>query len=275
MLVQWNDTAHDYDSRPAFVQIAEQVASTPDAIAVVDATERLTYADLQSRANQLAHELVATGVEPGSLVAHPHGPPDPAARLDARRVPDRRGLRTDRPDVPARPAGVHARRHPGAGADHAGEVPRHGRLRSLRRALRRPRLAADRRALRRARSASRSTPTIARTSSTRRARPDGRRASRSTHRGVSNLLAYMRNWPGTTPSDVIVSVATHAFDLPVPDFYLHAHGRRPARAVPPRRDAGRRRARRLDGAYRRDARSRRPPRPCSCWSTPAGRAARR
>jgi len=37
---------------------------------------------------------------------------------------------------------------------------------------------------------------------------------------VSNLLAYMREWPGTTPDDVIVSVATHAVDLPVPDFYL-------------------------------------------------------
>ena len=37
---------------------------------------------------------------------------------------------------------------------------------------------------------------------------------------MSNLLAYMREWPGTTPDDVIVSVATHAVDLPVPDFYL-------------------------------------------------------
>jgi amino acid adenylation domain-containing protein len=40
------------------------------------------------------------------------------------------------------------------------------------------------------------------------------------HRGVSNLLAYMREWPGTGPDDVVVSVATHAVDLPVPDFYL-------------------------------------------------------
>ena len=42
----------------------------------------------------------------------------------------------------------------------------------------------------------------------------------TTHRGVSNLLAYMREWPGTAADDVIVSVATHAVDLPVPDFYL-------------------------------------------------------
>ena len=54
----------------------------------------------------------------------PDGPPDPAARHDARGVPDRRGVRADRPDVPGRAPGVHARRHPGAGAGHAGEVPR-------------------------------------------------------------------------------------------------------------------------------------------------------
>src|SRR6202012_3398257 len=38
-LEEWNDTAHEYDPRPVFVQIAEQVARTPDAIAVIDATE--------------------------------------------------------------------------------------------------------------------------------------------------------------------------------------------------------------------------------------------
>jgi len=37
---------------------------------------------------------------------------------------------------------------------------------------------------------------------------------------VSNLLAYMRERPGVASDDVIVSVATHAVDLPVPDFYL-------------------------------------------------------
>ena len=36
MLVDWNDTAHDYDHRRVHEQIAEQVARTPDAIAVVD-----------------------------------------------------------------------------------------------------------------------------------------------------------------------------------------------------------------------------------------------
>jgi amino acid adenylation domain-containing protein len=40
------------------------------------------------------------------------------------------------------------------------------------------------------------------------------------HVGVSNLLAYMRHWPGVTADDVVISVATHAVDLPVPDFYL-------------------------------------------------------
>ena len=35
---------------------------------VIDATEELTYAELQARANRFAHELVEAGVEPGSLV---------------------------------------------------------------------------------------------------------------------------------------------------------------------------------------------------------------
>ena len=51
-----------------FVQIAEQVERTPQAVAVIDATERLTYAELQGRANQLAHALVDAGVTPGTLV---------------------------------------------------------------------------------------------------------------------------------------------------------------------------------------------------------------
>jgi amino acid adenylation domain-containing protein len=40
------------------------------------------------------------------------------------------------------------------------------------------------------------------------------------HRSVANLLAYMREWPGLSPQDVVANVATHAVDLPVPDFYL-------------------------------------------------------
>ncbi|WP_052830181.1 non-ribosomal peptide synthetase [Gynuella sunshinyii] len=49
-------------------QIEQQAARTPDAIAVVCADERLSYATLNERANQVAHALRAQGVKADSLV---------------------------------------------------------------------------------------------------------------------------------------------------------------------------------------------------------------
>ena len=46
-----------------------QAARTPEAIAVVCGAERLTYRELDERANQLAHHLRRRGVGPGALVA--------------------------------------------------------------------------------------------------------------------------------------------------------------------------------------------------------------
>jgi amino acid adenylation domain-containing protein len=45
-----------------------QVERTPDAVALVHAGERLTYAELDARANRLAHVLAGHGVEPGATV---------------------------------------------------------------------------------------------------------------------------------------------------------------------------------------------------------------
>ncbi|HVG43309.1 MAG TPA: condensation domain-containing protein, partial [Longimicrobium sp.] len=47
---------------------AEQAARTPDAVAVVLGDQVVTYADLDARANRLAHRLVKLGARPDSLV---------------------------------------------------------------------------------------------------------------------------------------------------------------------------------------------------------------
>jgi amino acid adenylation domain-containing protein len=47
---------------------AEQVAATPDAIALEFEDQRLTYAELNKRANQLAHYLISKGVRTESVV---------------------------------------------------------------------------------------------------------------------------------------------------------------------------------------------------------------
>ena len=45
-------------------QFEEQVARTPDAVALVCEDQRLTYAQLNAKANQLAHALREAGVGP-------------------------------------------------------------------------------------------------------------------------------------------------------------------------------------------------------------------
>ncbi|WP_143281756.1 non-ribosomal peptide synthetase, partial [Caballeronia cordobensis] len=66
----WNDTETAYPSDLCIHQLFEQqVQRTPDAIALVFEDESLTYAQLNARANQLAHHLIAQGVRPEDRVA--------------------------------------------------------------------------------------------------------------------------------------------------------------------------------------------------------------
>ncbi|MCE4575918.1 non-ribosomal peptide synthetase, partial [Caballeronia sp. CLC5] len=66
----WNDTGASYPDSLCIHQLFEhQVQRTPDAIALIFEDESLTYAQLNARANQLAHHLIAQGVRPEDRVA--------------------------------------------------------------------------------------------------------------------------------------------------------------------------------------------------------------
>jgi len=70
LLVEWNDTArNDPRETPLAALVEAQVERTPDAAALVFGEKRLTYRDLNQRANRLAHELRKLGAGPERLVA--------------------------------------------------------------------------------------------------------------------------------------------------------------------------------------------------------------
>jgi amino acid adenylation domain-containing protein len=69
LVVAFNDTATDYPRDKTVHQLFEaQAALTPDSTALVFGEESLTYAELNARANRLAHRLLSLGVEPDTLV---------------------------------------------------------------------------------------------------------------------------------------------------------------------------------------------------------------
>jgi amino acid adenylation domain-containing protein len=219
VLIEWNDTEHPYDCRPVHELVADQVARTPDAIAVVYGSERLTYAQLQTRANQLAHELLETGVEPGSLVGIC------MERSADLMVSMLAVLQTGAAYVPIDPT-FPPQRQEFMLADAQAPVlitqqrflgvvdPRGARVicvdRDWPRIEQRPEepvgitVDPEQRAY------------IIYTSGST-GQPKG---VQTIHRSVANLLAYMREQPGLTQDDVVANVATQAVDLPVPDFYL-------------------------------------------------------
>src|SRR5262249_39856269 len=68
ILHAWNDTAHPVPSATVPQLFEAQAARTPDAVAAVFEDERLTYGELNARANQLAHHLRSCGVGPETVV---------------------------------------------------------------------------------------------------------------------------------------------------------------------------------------------------------------
>ena len=70
LLHEWNDSRAEFSSQQCIHQLfEEQVRTSPDATAVVYEESSLTYAELNRRANRLAHYLRGLGVKPDARVA--------------------------------------------------------------------------------------------------------------------------------------------------------------------------------------------------------------
>ncbi len=68
LLEGWNNTRVDFDSDLWTRLFEDKVLSNPEAIAVVKGDEKLSYGELDKRANQLANYLVLLGVSSESIV---------------------------------------------------------------------------------------------------------------------------------------------------------------------------------------------------------------
>jgi len=69
VLDAWNNTAKTVPSVTAPELFEQQVSKTPDAVAVTADDLTLTYAELNERANRLAHYLIGQGLGPENIIA--------------------------------------------------------------------------------------------------------------------------------------------------------------------------------------------------------------
>jgi amino acid adenylation domain-containing protein len=65
ILFDWNATSAEYPKDLTLARAFEdQVRRTPDAIALIDGAQRISYSELERRANQVAHALIEKEVQP-------------------------------------------------------------------------------------------------------------------------------------------------------------------------------------------------------------------
>ncbi|MEH1835437.1 MAG: amino acid adenylation domain-containing protein [Nostoc sp.] len=68
ILVDWNVTVKEIPDQCLHELFAQQVKETPDATAVVFEEQRLSYSELNSKANQIAHYLQKLGIQPEARI---------------------------------------------------------------------------------------------------------------------------------------------------------------------------------------------------------------
>ncbi|ROQ63162.1 amino acid adenylation domain-containing protein [Streptomyces sp. 840.1] len=70
ILVDWNGATGPYpDTATIHSLIEDRTATDPHSVALTHGTDQWTYAQLNTRANQLAHHLRTTGITPDTLIA--------------------------------------------------------------------------------------------------------------------------------------------------------------------------------------------------------------
>jgi amino acid adenylation domain-containing protein len=219
LLEDWNATQRPLPDGCIHDLVAAQAVATPDKIAVEGGAVRISYADLDSRANQVAHHLRDLGIGPGSLVA-----------VSTERVPEMMVaflgvLKSGAAYVPIDPT-YPPERKAFMLTDSAAPV-----LLTQEALVARlpesdaavvcidrdwPEIAAQPTAAPPAEGDARSLAYVIYTSGSTGV-PKGVEIE---HRSVVNLLGAMRVEPGLGADDVLVNVTTSAFDLSVPDLYL-------------------------------------------------------
>ncbi len=68
MLVDWNATAQPVPDAPLHAWFEQHAAHAPDAIALIHGQRTLSFGELNTRANQLAHYLIKQGITPETPV---------------------------------------------------------------------------------------------------------------------------------------------------------------------------------------------------------------
>ncbi|MBA3806781.1 MAG: amino acid adenylation domain-containing protein [Solirubrobacterales bacterium] len=219
MLVDWNETARDYDRRPLHEQFAAQAARAPEAIAIVSGEERITYGELDRRSSQLARELLDRGIGEGAIVAI-------CLERSIDLLVSMLGvLRVGAAYVPIEPTYPPQRQElllTDAGASMLITQERHLVMIAPRGTAvlcmdrDRERLAAHSDAALEFDVDPEALAYVIYTSGST-GEPKGVEIR---HRSVANLLAEMRERPGIGEGDVLANLTTLSFDLSVPDWYL-------------------------------------------------------
>ena len=105
VLEEWSRTEAEYPANRCVHELfAEQAARTPGAVAVVFEGAELTYAELDARANQLAHYLRGAGRGAGGARGAVRGAQPGDGRRHTRRAQGRRRLRAAGPRLSRRSA---------------------------------------------------------------------------------------------------------------------------------------------------------------------------